>query len=100
VKSRKDLIEKIIPHFDKYPLQAKKYKWYLLWKESVGILYAADKKRKTIFSPQELTAVETERLTQIREEMANMQTGGSKNHALNVIVSKKAGKVTKEGKNN
>lgn len=35
VSSLKQIIEKILPHFDKYPLKTKKLSDYLIWKEIV-----------------------------------------------------------------
>ena len=39
IRKYKDLFEKVIPHFEKYPLQAKKKRDYAIWKEAVSIMY-------------------------------------------------------------
>jgi len=45
VRKYKDLYEKIIPHFEKYPLKAKKKRDYEIWKEAVSIMYFGLHKR-------------------------------------------------------
>jgi len=38
VESRKDIVDIIIPHFDKYSLRAKKQTDYLIWREGIQLL--------------------------------------------------------------
>jgi len=97
VKSRKDLISKIIPHFDKYPLQAKKRATYKIWREAVIILFNADKKRPNVFSRQILTMEEESRLRSIKQAIAEPQTGGHRRIAMKAL-EKKSGKIVREQK--
>jgi len=46
VSSLKQMIEKILPHFDKYPLKTKKLADYLIWKEIVLKMNSDDHLKK------------------------------------------------------
>lgn len=93
VKSRQDLITKVIPHFDNYKLQAKKQHAYNVWREAVLILTQVDSRRPNKFSKQEPTATEEARLREIKEILANNQTGGHRENALQALKNKRVGKV-------
>lgn len=41
VYSVTDLSLRVIPHFDKYPLRAKKHRDFVIWKEAVSVMLAA-----------------------------------------------------------
>ena len=45
VSSLYEIVSKIIPHFDKYPLQAKKQNDFLIWKEIVNLQISNYRKR-------------------------------------------------------
>jgi len=92
IASRKDLLSKIIPHFDEYRLQAKKYAIYRLWCEAVFILVKSDSRRPTKFSRQQITSGEELRLREIKEFMAYAQTAGHRRIALEAL-DKKTGKI-------
>ena len=92
VKSRIDLINHIVPHFDQFQLQAKKSISYNLWREAVQILRNSDLRRKNKFSQQDLTTEENNRLLQIKTTMANSQSPGHKYIALNSVERKSRGK--------
>ncbi len=93
VKSRQEIVEHIIPHFDKYTLRAKKLDTYKLWREAVLILYKSDKRRVSRFAPQELTDDEQSRLLDIKTKLADTQVLGQKKRSLNSIQNKNKGKV-------
>lgn len=92
IKSRIDLVNKVIKHFDKYRLQAKKQNAYILWKKAVLILAEADKRRLNKFSKQALTEQENKSLLEIKRLLANMQRGKQREKALNTIFNKSLGK--------
>jgi len=97
VKGRKDLTQKVIPHFDKYPLQAKKRQNYELWKEAVTILFNADQRRTSVFSSHIITVGEENRLRTIKRALAETQTGGHKRIAMGALT-KKPGKIVRKEK--
>lgn len=72
-----DLVNRIIPHFESYPLRSKKKNDFKLWKEAVKIIKVAkdrrikDKSRSVVY-----TNVENERLLQIVKTLKNRVTGG------------------------
>src|SRR5262249_33109350 len=39
VAKAKDLVTSVIPHFERYPLRAKKAKDFAIWREGVNLLY-------------------------------------------------------------
>lgn len=75
VRSRKELVSAIIPHFDKYPLQAKKNRDFILWKEAVLILTNSDKNRVKIGDKQSFSKIEEERLIEIRKLLRKRLSG-------------------------
>lgn len=82
VRSRKDIVFKIIPHFEKFPLQAQKKLEFGLWQEAVFILYKADKRRKHPFASTKLKDGEKKRLEEIRILLRQRLTGGHLRNAL------------------
>ncbi len=93
IRSRKDIISKVVPHFDNFPLQAKKRSSYIAWKKAVLILNSRDMARKTPFEKQGISIYENKVLIAIKEQMANQQVGGQKLRSLNSVINKKYGKV-------
>ncbi len=75
IRSREDVLTKLIPHFEKFPLQAKKQRDFLLWKEAVAILELAKKRKKTLFDGQLLTNQEEIRLYKIRDLLSERLRG-------------------------
>lgn len=92
VKSRVDLVTKIIPHFEKFPLQANKYMSYSYWKEAVTILHNADMQRKTRFSSQNITTEQNTHLLEIKQKIADSQSEGHRTISMRTVLSKKLGK--------
>lgn len=91
VRERKDITTKILPHFDKYPLRAKKLADYLLWREAVLILEKAKTRKVSAFSGQMLTRDEEKKLYEIREKLAGRLSGKQKEYFLNNRVKLKTG---------
>ncbi len=75
IRDRMDIITKLIPHFEKYPLQAKKQKDFLLWKEAVLILEQSKTRKKSLFDGQHLSQPEEERLYSIKDLLAQRLSG-------------------------
>ncbi len=92
IRDRNDLREKVISHFDKYPLAAKKKIDYKLWREAVLILEDAKLRKKSLFSGQSLTEKEEHRLCEIRDEMALRLTNKRRNEYDTVSSLKRTGK--------
>jgi hypothetical protein len=69
VRSRKDILDKVIPHFDSYPLLGRKSRDYELWKEAVLILTNADSRRESTFEGNKLLMGENKRLEEIRNSL-------------------------------
>jgi len=86
VAKREDLVKKIIPHFDKYNLMAKKRSGYELWKKATMILYDAqgrgEKTNVATATEQILTEKEEQELIRIKTLLAYEQTAGSRKRAL------------------
>lgn len=77
-----DLIDRIVPFFKKYPLQAKKRLDFELWREAVGIFRRNQRMKvnagpggfqKTRWNPKDL-----ERLKEIHEQMRQYKSRGYK----------------------
>lgn len=93
VRARKDLLERILPHFENYPLQTTKKRDFELWAEAVRILSKADKGRKTRFESQALTEEGQQRLAEIRRLMAEKLVMKQRRTILRGIKDKKPGKT-------
>lgn len=85
VTSRHDITSRIIPHFDKYPLRARKLDNYKLWRESVLILSNADTRRLDKFSKQMLTKKENTKLFEVKRKVAESQSGGLRINSLKAL---------------
>ncbi len=75
VRDRKDIIDKVIPHFENFPLRAKKNRDFLLWKEAVMILELARCRKKTRFDGQLLGKSEETRLYEIKDLLSERLRG-------------------------
>lgn len=95
VRDRKDITEKVISHFDKYPLEAKKKKDYELWREAVLILEGARFRKTTLFSGQSLTKDEDQKLCEIRDLLALRLSNKRKIEYETINKLKKIGKEEK-----
>jgi len=72
VSSMDDLSNKVVPFFEKYPLQAKKKFDFDLWKEALGIINRNRQTReggKRGFSKIEWSQEDLKRLVEIQEDM-------------------------------
>jgi len=63
VQNITDILEKIIPFFDKYKLQAKKYNDFILWKEAAQLI------SKNIYNNRNYSDKQHQELVNIREKM-------------------------------
>lgn len=70
-----DLIKKIIPHFEKYPLQSKKQTDFELWKKAVLIIKCAKDRKKSLFDKVIYTQEENQTLTEILNKLKARVTG-------------------------
>ncbi len=93
IRDRLDIISKLIPHFEKFPLQAKKQKDFVLWKEGILILEAAKSRKKTLFDGQLLTELEQNRLHEIRDFLSMRLTGQASHNYLSRRGKVKTGKT-------
>jgi len=71
-----DLIEKIIPHFEKYPLRSKKMKDFEIWKIAVQIIKNAKDRKKSLFDQVIYTPEENKKLVEILQQLKSRLTGG------------------------
>lgn len=78
VASPSELLHKVVPHFEKFPLQTKKGIDFELWKEAVGIIYRARNKNKSLFKKVVYTSAENKRLIKILQLLSRRVTGGHK----------------------
>jgi hypothetical protein len=65
-----DLVEKVIPHFEKHPLYAKKAKDFEIWKEGAKIIYQirlTNRTRSAVKRTEEQTATFVKLHRQLRE---------------------------------
>ncbi len=76
VRDRGVITSRLIPHLEQYPLQAKKKADFQLWREAVGILDAAQARRKSRFDGQQINQDEEERLLVIRDKLAEQRLRG------------------------
>lgn len=72
----KDIVEKVIPHFENYPLQSKKQNDFMVWKEAVVTIKNAKDRKKSLFDRVVYTPEENERLVQISNKLKERVTGG------------------------
>ncbi|KKU91879.1 MAG: hypothetical protein UY21_C0009G0070 [Microgenomates group bacterium GW2011_GWA1_48_10] len=91
----KDLREKVISHFDKHPLWARKKKDYKLWREAVLILEVARHRKTSLFAGQGLTLEEEQRLYAIKDEMAQ-RLSNRKKQDYELRRLKKTGKEVRD----
>lgn len=78
VRDLTDLAQKVVPHFESYPLQAKKARDFLLWREAVLILDQTRRRKKSKFEGQHLTDEDESRLHSIRELLTERLRGYKK----------------------
>lgn len=71
-----DLIEKVFPHFEKYPLESKKQKDFELWKQAVVIIKNAKDRKKSLFDKISYTQDENQFLVDILNKLKSRITGG------------------------
>lgn len=93
IRDRHDIISKLISHFEKFPLRAKKQKDFNLWKEAVLILELAKSRKKTLFDGQKLTSDEENRLLEIRDLLSMRLTGLANQNYLARQGKVRAGKT-------
>ncbi|MFH0750043.1 MAG: LAGLIDADG family homing endonuclease [Candidatus Gottesmanbacteria bacterium] len=71
-----DLIEKVIPHFERYPLQSKKKSDFNLWKRAVEIVHTVkERKKDKIGQKVEYLPDEQQELINICNSLKNRVTG-------------------------
>lgn len=71
-----DLIEKIIPHFENYPLRSKKVKDFEIWKEAVRIIKNTKDRKKSLFDQVVYTPEDNKKLVEILQQLKARLTGG------------------------
>ena len=79
VTSIDDLVNIIIPHFENYPLQTKKKKDFLFWKEAVFILKSARETNNGLFKKVIIGEGQKIRLNKIHGLLRERVTGGHLN---------------------
>lgn len=76
IVSTKDLVKKVIPHFEKYPLKSKKAADFILWKEAVKIIHQAKLRKKHLADKVTYSEAENKKLLEILEALKKRLTGG------------------------
>ncbi|MFH1162346.1 MAG: LAGLIDADG family homing endonuclease [Candidatus Jorgensenbacteria bacterium] len=83
VNDVRDLVKKVIPFFEKYPLHAKKRHDFKLWSEAVTIFTRNQRKGvnagKGGFQKTEWNGRDLQRIKEIKEEMATYKGGNRHN---------------------
>jgi len=67
-----DILNKVIPFFDRHKLRAKKAESFRRWKEAVFILAPVKKRHADLFKPIAYTGDEEVRLEQIKSELRKL----------------------------
>ena len=71
-----DLVKKVFPHFEKYPLRSKKRNDFELWKKAVVIIKTAKDRKKSLFDKVVYTEEENLQLVEILNKLKSRVTGG------------------------
>ena len=71
-----DLANKVIPHFEKFPLQSKKKVDFEYWKKAVQIIKIAKERKKSLFDKVLYTQSENGELISVLNNLKNRLTGG------------------------
>jgi len=67
-----DILNKVIPFFDRYKLRAKKARSFRRWKEAVFILARVKKRHTNLFKPIVYTEDEEAQLGQMKKELREL----------------------------
>lgn len=76
ITSPMELEQKVVPHFEKFPLQSKKARDFVLWREAVSIIRTAKERKRSIADKVVYSNEENERLVNILDSLKFRLTGG------------------------